>query len=151
MRPDEPRRSNDARRLLARRIDLLKRRLRVEVHDPGARSCVLPVRDRKENPDPQNVEMRTAEERFAFRNVWLPNLAAVRTGDGPIPVMDAAVVAPEPEGSVAPPTGERARRWELWLAEEVFISRAELARAEGVSRAAVTQALRRLDRRRRLS
>ena len=60
-------------------------------------------------------------------------------------------MAPVAEGPVAPPVGERARRWERWLAEGVFVSRAELARAEGVSRAAVTQALRRLDRRRQLS
>ena len=146
MRPDEPRRSNDARRLLARRIDLLKRRLRVEVHDPGARSCVLPVRDRKENPDPQNVEMRTAEERFAFRNVWLPNLAAVRTGEGLVPVMDAAVLVPRAELPTRPAPGERARQWRRWLAEGRFASRAELARAEGVSRAAVTLGLSRLDR-----
>ena len=59
--------------------------------------------------------------------------------------MDVAVVVPEPEGPIAPPVGERARRWERWLAEGRFVSRAELARAEGVSRAAVTQALRRLN------
>ena len=79
---------------------------------------------------------------------WLPNLAAVRTGADIVPVMDVAVLVPEPEGPVAPPAGERARRWERWLADGVFASRAELARAEGVSRAAVTQALRRLDRHR---
>jgi hypothetical protein len=38
----------------------------------------------------------------------------------------------------------RAREWERLLAEGRFSSRAELARAMGVSRAAVTQALRRL-------
>jgi len=40
--------------------------------------------------------------------------------------------------------GERTRRWAAMLAEGVYPSRAALARGEGVSRAAVTQALRRL-------
>ena len=38
--------------------------------------------------------------------------------------------------------GERARRWAAMLVEGVYPSRAALARGEGVSRAAVTQALR---------
>ena len=39
---------------------------------------------------------------------------------------------------------ERARRWARMLAEGVYPSRAALAKEEGVSRAAVTLALRRL-------
>ena len=38
--------------------------------------------------------------------------------------------------------GWRAREWAQMLAEGVYLSRAALARGEGVSRAAVTQALR---------
>ena len=40
--------------------------------------------------------------------------------------------------------GERARRWATMLEEGVYGSKAALAKAEGVSRAAVTQALGRL-------
>ena len=40
--------------------------------------------------------------------------------------------------------GERARRWVQMLADGVYPNRAALARGEGVSRAAVTQALRQL-------
>ncbi len=40
--------------------------------------------------------------------------------------------------------GERGRQWQQLLDEKVYPSRAALARAEGVSRAAVTQALARL-------
>ena len=42
------------------------------------------------------------------------------------------------------PRGERGRRWQQLLDEGAYPSRAALARAEGVSRAAVTQALARL-------
>ena len=54
---------------------------------------------------------------------------------------------PEPEPLPLPrhEPGERARHWARMLEEGIYSSRAELARAEGVSRAAVTQALRRLD------
>jgi len=41
-------------------------------------------------------------------------------------------------------SGERARRWARMLAEGAYPSRAALARAEGVSRAAVTRALHRV-------
>lgn len=43
------------------------------------------------------------------------------------------------------PRGERGRRWQQLLDEGVYPSRAALGRAEGVSRAAVTQALARLE------
>jgi len=44
-----------------------------------------------------------------------------------------------------PAPGERARAWRRMLDEGVYGSRAALARGEGVSRAAVTQGLRRLE------
>jgi hypothetical protein len=40
-----------------------------------------------------------------------------------------------------PKAGERGRRWAQMLEEGVYPTRAALARAEGVSRAAVTQGL----------
>ena len=60
--------------------------------------------------------------------------------------MDAAVVLPAPGAPAPVEPGARARLWEALLSAGVYATRAELARAEGVSRAAVTQALRRLDR-----
>jgi|GEM_PF-3222235 len=71
---------------------------------------------------------------------WLPSpLAGLTTTDARL----TACLPPEPE---PPPTpkrvpGERGVRWARMMAEGVYASRAELARAEGVSRAAVTQGL----------
>jgi hypothetical protein len=61
-------------------------------------------------------------------------------------VMDASVVVPQLQPPVRLEPGERARQWSRWLTEGTFATRAELARAEGVSRAAVTRALARLKR-----
>ena len=50
-------------------------------------------------------------------------------------------------GDVRPPKDSGPRRWRRWrrlLEDGVYASRADLARAEGVSRAAVTQGLRKL-------
>ena len=58
--------------------------------------------------------------------------------------MDAALVLTVSELCPAVEPRARARLWSAWLAAGVSATRAELARAEGVSRAAVTQALRRL-------
>ena len=54
----------------------------------------------------------------------------------------AAFLAPEPEPPPKPKRvpGERGRQWAAMLEEGVYPSRAALARAEGVSRVAVTQA-----------
>jgi hypothetical protein len=65
--------------------------------------------------------------------------------------MDAAVVLPAAEEPTPVELGARARQWRVWLSAGVYGTRAELARAEGVSRAAVTQALRRLCRCRQFS
>jgi hypothetical protein len=51
-------------------------------------------------------------------------------------------VRPRSEKGPRKPVGWRAREWQRLLDARVYGSRAELARAEGVSRAAVTQALR---------
>jgi len=48
---------------------------------------------------------------------------------------------PDAEATMKPEKGARAREWARLLAEGVYGSRAELARAMGVSRAAVTQGL----------
>lgn len=49
----------------------------------------------------------------------------------------------EKPASARLPSGARAAEWSRLLAEGVYPSKADLARAMGVSRAAVTQALRR--------
>jgi hypothetical protein len=71
----------DALRLLVRRIDVFKQRLRVELHDgcdAGVRLRELRAKGRKQSLDPQNDEMRTTEQRFAFRIDWLSVADAYR-------------------------------------------------------------------------
>ena len=72
MSPDD---RKDALRLLVRRIDVFKGRLRVHLHDgrdAGVRLQEMKAKDVRENPRPQNDEIRTANQRFVFRIEWLP-------------------------------------------------------------------------------
>ena len=71
---------------------------------------------------------------------WLPNEnAGLTTSPG---IRLTARLCPESTRvRKGRPRGERAAHWRTLLAEGVYPSRAALARAEGVSRAAVTQAL----------
>ena len=80
-------------------------------------------------------------ERLAQRLEWLPNPVAGLTGT------DARLTACVPPEPTPPPkpkrvAGARAREWARMLEEGVYPTRAALARGEGVSRAAVTRALR---------
>ena len=78
--------------------------------------------------------------RSPWRPVGLPSPGAGPTADRPrLTVREQ----PEPEPPLKPKrvAGERARQWAQMLEEGGYGSRAELARAEGVSRAAVSKAL----------
>jgi hypothetical protein len=91
----------------------------------------------------QNGEGLTGVNRLAQRIVWLPNPLAELT------TSPRVTVRLKPSGKTAARRPTRAvlrvqraaqvARWRRLLDEGVYLSRAALARAEGVSRAAVTQ------------
>ena len=78
--------------------------------------------------------------RSAFR--WLPNPASNKNWIAGIPVGHRPPDPPPPALTVHRDPGQRAREWQRALESGEIKSRAELARREGVSRARVTQLLR---------
>lgn len=71
---------------------------------------------------------------------WLPNpIAGLTIPDPRITAVLRPELEPEPGPKRVP--GARARQWREMLEDGIYPSRAALARGEGASRAAVTQAL----------
>ncbi len=86
---------------------------------------------------------------WAFGKRWLPDMYLIRTTQEELIAKVFLELPQDHPVEVVAPTGpprgpERWRRWKRMLDEGVCRNRAELARVEGVSRAAVTQGLRKL-------
>ena len=104
------------------------------------RAVLVEEKSQNENGPGEDLQARSlVGRRFVYRIEWLPNpVAGLTTTDPRL----TACMPPEPEPPPKPTPGERARVWQRMLEKGVYRNRAALARGEGVSRAAVTQALR---------
>jgi hypothetical protein len=93
--------------------------------------------------NPREILVATARQVCMQDRDRLPNPSAGLTTTDP---RLTARLPSEPEPPTTPRrvVGGRARRWARMLEDGVYPTRAALARAEGVSRAAVTQALGRM-------